>query len=274
MFHRKNNATEPGDAGATAERELKGNAQATASDAIVRIEDVHKSFIMGKEAVPALRGVSLSVRRGEILCLMGPSGSGKTTLLNIVGGLDTPSRGHVIVDGENVVALSEEKLAQLRLRKMGFVFQNFNLLSNFTALENVMAPMILNGRRDVKRAQLLLRTVGLGDRMGHYPSELSGGQQQRVAIARALANDPPLIIGDEMTGDLDTQTAYEIMDLLAQINRERGATVVFVTHDPRMSKFSHRVILMRDGRLEDEQSIPVAASPVEADVASQPSPAH
>ena len=222
-----------------------------ASDAIVHIEDVHKSYVMGKEAVPALRGITLLVQRSEILCLMGPSGSGKTTLLNIIGGLDTPSRGHVIVDGANVVSLNEEKLAALRLRKMGFVFQNFNLLSNFTALENVQVPMVLVGQRDLKHAQDLLRLVGLGDRMGHYPSELSGGQQQRVAIARALANDPPLIIGDEMTGDLDTSTSYEIMELLVQLNKDRGTTVVFVTHDPRMSAFATRVIYMRDGKLEE-----------------------
>ena len=223
------------------------------NDYIVQIQDVHKSFIMGKEAVPALRGITLNVRRGEFLCLMGPSGSGKTTMLNILGGLDTPSRGHVIVDGENIVSLSEEKLAALRLSKMGFVFQNFNLLTGFSALENVQVPMVLMGKRDPKRAQDLLKLVGLGDRMGHYPSELSGGQQQRVAIARALANDPPLIIGDEMTGDLDTQTSYEIMSLLVQLNKDRGTTIVFVTHDPRMSNFASRVIHMRDGKLADEQ---------------------
>jgi ABC-type lipoprotein export system ATPase subunit len=229
------------------------NGQAKfSSEYIVQIEDVHKSFVMGKEAVPALRGVSLDVQRGEILCLMGPSGSGKTTMLNIIGGLDTPSRGHVNVDGENVVSLNEEKLAALRLRKMGFVFQNFNLLSNFTAQENVQVPMVLMGRRDPRRARELLGLVGLGDRMTHYPSELSGGQQQRVAIARALANDPPLLIGDEITGDLDTQTSYEIMNLLVQLNKENGTTIVFVTHDLRMSKFAHRVINMRDGRLSDE----------------------
>jgi putative ABC transport system ATP-binding protein len=206
---------------------------------------------MGKEAVPALRGVSLNVQRGEILCLMGPSGSGKTTLLNIIGGLDTPSRGHVVVAGVNVVTLSEEKLARLRLRKMGFVFQNFNLLSSFTALENVQVPMVLLGKRDLKRARALLQLVGLGDRMDHYPSELSGGQQQRVAIARALANDPPLLIGDEMTGDLDSATSFEVMELIARLNRENGTTVVYVTHDPRMSKYAHRTILMRDGVISD-----------------------
>jgi len=224
-----------------------------ADDYIVQIQDVHKSFVMGKEAVPALRGINLNVRRGEFLCLMGPSGSGKTTMLNILGGLDTPSRGHVIVDGQNVVSLNEEKLAALRLRKMGFVFQNFNLLTSFSALENVEVPMILIGKRNTRRAQDLLRLVGLGDRMNHYPSELSGGQQQRVAIARALANDPTLIIGDEMTGDLDTQTSYEIMSLLVQLNKDRGTTIVFVTHDPRMSNFASRVIHMHDGKLAEEQ---------------------
>ncbi len=222
-------------------------------DHIVQLEDVHKSFVMGKEAVLALRGVTLDVKRGEIVCLMGPSGSGKTTLLNILGGLDTPSRGHISVDGENVVSLSEEKLADLRLRKMGFVFQNFNLLAGFTALENVMVPMVLLNKRDPKHAKDLLKLVGLGDRMNHYPSELSGGQQQRVAIARALANDPPLVIGDEMTGDLDTATSYEVMNLIGQLNKDRGTTVVYVTHDPRMSNYAHRTINMRDGLVIDQQ---------------------
>jgi len=237
-------------------------ANSSTDDVIVHIEDVHKSFIMGKEAVPALRGITLDVARGEILCLMGPSGSGKTTMLNIIGGLDTPSRGHVSVDGENVVSLSEEKLARLRLKKMGFVFQNFNLLSSFTALENVQVPMVLLGKNNPARAKELLQMVGLADRMSHYPSELSGGQQQRVAIARALANDPPIIIGDEMTGDLDTQTSYEIMNLLVDLNQKRGTTVVFVTHDPRMSKFASRVINMRDGKLEMETTAKPQAMPV------------
>ncbi|HQV28353.1 MAG TPA: ABC transporter ATP-binding protein [Thermoflexales bacterium] len=239
------------DAKGSAEPAPKGaNGNGADPNFIVQIDDVHKSFVMGKEAVPALRGVSLKVRRGEILCLMGPSGSGKTTMLNIVGGLDTASRGHVNVDGQNVIALSEEKLAEMRRNKIGFIFQNFNLLSSFTALENVQVPMVLAGRRSSKKAQQLLASVGLSDRMNHYPSELSGGQQQRVAIARALANDPPLIIGDEMTGDLDTETSYEIMRLLEATNKERGTTIVYVTHDPRMSKFAHRVIQMRDGKLD------------------------
>ncbi|MCB8962224.1 MAG: ABC transporter ATP-binding protein [Ardenticatenales bacterium] len=222
---------------------------------MIVVDDVHKSYLMGKEAVPALRGVSVQVLPGEFVCLMGPSGSGKTTLLNIMGGLDEPSRGHVIVEGENLVALSENKLARLRLEKMGFVFQNYNLLANFTAEENVEAPMVLakQARRQRReRAQQLLDRVGLGDRRHHYPSELSGGQQQRVAIARALANNPSILVADEMTGDLDSETGFAIMSLAGELNRE-GMTIVFVTHDPRMARFAGRVIHMQDGRVLREE---------------------
>ncbi len=224
------------------------------TDPIIIVDDIHKSYLMGKEAVPALRGVSLDIAPGEFVCLMGPSGSGKTTLLNIVGGLDEASRGHIIVAGENLVALSENELARLRLHKMGFIFQNYNLLANFTAEENVEAPMVLAkvGRRERKqRAMALLEKVGLADRSHHYPSELSGGQQQRVAIARALANDPPILIADEMTGDLDSETGFAIMELAAQLNQD-GMTIVFVTHDPRMAKFAGRVIELRDGKILEE----------------------
>jgi putative ABC transport system ATP-binding protein len=219
---------------------------------LIQVDNVHKSFLMGKEAVQALRGVTLEVMRGEVVCLMGPSGSGKTTLLNIIGGLEEPSRGHVIVDGENVVALSEDRLSELRLTKMGFVFQNYNLLANFTARENVEVPMSLAGlsRRERRRkVEALLEQVGLADRARHYPSELSGGQQQRVAIARALANDPPILIGDEVTGELDSETGFEVMEVIVRLNRERGTTVVYVTHDPRMAKFASRTIQLRDGQI-------------------------
>jgi len=221
------------------------------SEPIIIVEDIHKSYLMGKEAVPALRGVSLEIFPGDFICLMGPSGSGKTTLLNILGGLDEAGRGHVIVDGENLVSLSENKLADLRLRKMGFIFQNYNLLANFTAQENVEAPMVLakskrNERKE--RAAALLERVGLGDRTQHYPSELSGGQQQRVAIARALANDPPILIADEMTGDLDSQTGFAIMELVKSLNDE-GMTIVYVTHDPRMAEFAGKVIELQDGKI-------------------------
>ncbi|HOT91797.1 MAG TPA: ABC transporter ATP-binding protein [Anaerolineae bacterium] len=225
------------------------------ADCVVRCENIHKSFLMGKEAVQALRGVSLDVERGEVVCLMGPSGSGKTTLLNILGGLEEPSRGHVIVDGENIVSLSEDRLSELRLVKMGFIFQNYNLLANFTALENVEVPMALAGlprRARRRKAETLLESVGLSDRAQHYPSELSGGQQQRVAIARALANDPPILIGDEITGDLDSATGFEVMEIVARLNREKGTTVIYVTHDPRMAKFATRLIQLRDGVIVEE----------------------
>lgn len=225
------------------------------SEPIIVVDNIHKSYLMGKEAVPALRGVSLDIQQGEFICLMGPSGSGKTTLLNIIGGLDEPSRGHITIEDENLVALSENKLARLRLEKMGFVFQNYNLLANFTAHENVEAPMVLSRfrRRERKqRAQALLDKVGLGDRAHHYPSELSGGQQQRVAIARALANDPPILIADEMTGDLDTETGFAIMELVKGLN-EDGMTIVFVTHDPRMSEYASRVIHLQDGKILDAE---------------------
>ena len=233
------------------------NLENTVTEAIIHVESVHKSFLMGKEAVLALRGVDLDVMPGEMVCLMGPSGSGKTTLLNILGGLEDPSRGHVIVDGQNVVAMSEDQLARLRLAKMGFVFQNYNLLANFTALENVEAPMALNGLRGRKRRQKaedLLQLVGLGDRAKHYPTELSGGQQQRVAIARALANDPDILIGDEITGDLDSVTGYEVMEIVTRLNQERGTTIVYVTHDPRMSGFATRLIQIRDGKLVSDEA--------------------
>jgi len=222
---------------------------------LIEVQNVHKSFLMGKEAVQALRGVDLRVMRGEIVCLMGPSGSGKTTLLNIIGGLEEPSRGHVIVDGQNVVALSEDQLSELRLTRMGFVFQNYNLLANFTALENVEVPLALSGmgrRERRRRAEGLLARVGLADRARHYPTELSGGQQQRVAIARALANDPPILIGDEITGELDSETGFEVMELIVRLNREQGTTVIYVTHDPRMARFARRLILLHDGRIASE----------------------
>ncbi|HEY71792.1 MAG: macrolide ABC transporter ATP-binding protein [Chloroflexi bacterium] len=226
-------------------------------DTIVSCTNVHKSFLMGREAVQALRGVTLEVTRGEIVCLMGPSGSGKTTLLNIIGGLEEPSRGHVLVDGENVVALPEDALSEMRLTKMGFVFQSYNLLANFTARENVEVPMALAGlsrRERQDKVERLLESVGLADRARHYPSELSGGQQQRVAIARALANDPPILIGDEITGDLDSETGFEVMEVVAKLNREQGTTVVYVTHDPRMAKFAGRTIQLRDGCIVEENA--------------------
>jgi putative ABC transport system ATP-binding protein len=238
---------------------------------IIHIENIHKTFLMGKEAVLALRGVDLDVMPGQVVCLMGPSGSGKTTLLNVIGGLEEPSRGHVIVNGHNVVAMSEDRLARLRLSTMGFVFQNYNLLANFTALENVEAPMALAGLRGRKRRQKaegLLELVGLSDRAQHYPTELSGGQQQRVAIARALANDPDILIGDEITGDLDSVTGFEVMDIIVRLNRERGTTVAYVTHDPRMAKYAGRLIQIRDGKIISDK-MGLSAGPMDMDESTQ-----
>ena len=225
---------------------------------IILVEDIHKSYLMGKEAVPALRGVTLAINPGEFVCLMGPSGSGKTTLLNIVGGLDEASRGHVIVEGENLVALNENELARLRLHKMGFIFQNYNLLANFTAQENVEAPMVLAkmGRRERKeQAQVLLERVGLADRSHHYPSELSGGQQQRVAIARALVNEPAIILADEPTGNLDSTSGIEVMQIFQKLNIEQGITVIFVTHDPWIARHTRRVITLADGKVVRDEKI-------------------
>jgi putative ABC transport system ATP-binding protein len=236
------------------------------TEPIINVDNVHKSYLMGKEAVPALRGVTLDIEEGDFVCLMGPSGSGKTTLLNIIGGLDEPSRGHVIIDGENLVAMSENDLARLRLQKMGFVFQNYNLLANFTAQENVEAPMVLSkvGRKERNlRSISLLEKVGLADRAHHYPGELSGGQQQRVAIARALANNPPILIGDEVTGDLDSESGVAIMQLLAKLNEE-GMTIIFVTHDPRMAKFARRLIHIYDGKLWNGEGLELGGMAMDA----------
>jgi putative ABC transport system ATP-binding protein len=230
----------------------------SSAEPIIIVEDIHKSYLMGKEAVPALRGVSMEILLGEFVCLMGPSGSGKTTLLNIIGGLDEAGRGHVIVDNENLVSMSENKLAELRLQKMGFIFQSYNLLANFTAQENVEAPMVLAkvGRKERReRSAKLMEKVGLADRSHHYPAELSGGQQQRVAIARALANEPSILIADEMTGDLDSETGFAIMELATTLNQD-GMTIIYVTHDPRMAKFAERVIQLRDGKVLNEDSGP------------------
>lgn len=219
------------------------------SEPIIIVDNVHKSYLMGKEAVPALRGVSLEIQRGEFVCLMGPSGSGKTTLLNVVGGLDEPSRGHLIVDGQNLVSLNENELARLRLEKMGFIFQNYNLLANFTALENVEAPMVLANvprKERQERAHKLLDRVGLGDRTHHYPSELSGGQQQRVFIARALAQEAELLLLDEPLNGLDLPSQQAIFDILDGL-RPDGVTVLVATHDLQLAadRFDKIMLLNR-----------------------------
>ncbi len=222
---------------------------------IIRVEYLSKVYRMGKVEVPALRDVNLEIEEGEFLAIMGPSGSGKSTLLNIIGCLDKPTGGRVFIDGANTASLSENELAEVRRDKVGFVFQQFNLIHSLNALENVSLPMFFAGvsrGERLKRAEELLAKVGLRERMHHKPLELSGGQQQRVAIARALANNPKIVIGDEPTGNVDTEAGNVIMGILGDLNRE-GKTIIVVTHDPVIAAHAKRVIRMRDGRLLDEE---------------------
>jgi putative ABC transport system ATP-binding protein len=202
--------------------------------------------------VKALRGVSFGIERGEVISIMGPSGSGKTTLMNTLGCLDRPTSGEYILDGEPVASLSDDQLADIRNRKVGFVFQSFNLLSRQTAITNVELPLRYSGKTEGRRERAMeaLKAVGLGDRMTHRPTELSGGQQQRVAIARAIVNNPAIIMADEPTGNLDSKVGKEIMSLLLNLNKELGTTLIIITHDPTIAEQTHRVIRLRDGLLE------------------------
>jgi putative ABC transport system ATP-binding protein len=218
---------------------------------VVGVMDVTKTYRLGALSVTALAGVSLQVAPGEFLALAGPSGSGKTTLLNLIGCLDTPTAGEIAIDGEPVTSWSAGRRADLRASKLGFVFQTFNLIPVLTAWENVEYPLLIRGRRrDVAaRVSGALEQVGLADRARHRPAELSGGQQQRVAIARALVGEPGLVLADEPTANLDSATGHEIVELMRRINRERGTTFFFSTHDPRIMKAADRVLEMTDGRL-------------------------
>jgi putative ABC transport system ATP-binding protein len=221
----------------------------------IRLENVHKIYDLGEIQVAALRGVSLEIYPGEFVAVMGASGSGKSTLMNIIGCLDRPSRGKYFLDGKDVSGLTKDELAAIRSRKIGFVFQQFNLLPRTSALENVELPTIYAGvpieERD-KRAEEALKRVGLAERAGHFPSQLSGGQQQRVAIARALVNSPSLLLADEPTGNLDSRTSVEIMEILQGLNDEHGLTVVIVTHEPDIAQFAKRALEFRDGRLRKD----------------------
>ena len=221
-------------------------------DNVIETHDIRKVYHMGEVEVHALRGVSFVIQRGEVVSIMGPSGSGKSTLMNTLGCLDRPTSGEYVLDGEPVASLSDDQLASVRNRKVGFVFQSFNLLSRQTAITNVELPLrysgTTNGRRE--RAMEALRAVGLEDRMTHRPYELSGGQQQRVAIARAIVNTPAIIMADEPTGNLDSKVGQEIMSLLLNLNKESGTTLIIVTHDPTIAEQTQRVIRLRDGLLD------------------------
>ena len=222
------------------------------ADWVIEAREIKKTYRMGEFDVEALKGVSFTVDRGEVVSIMGPSGSGKSTMMNTLGCLDRPTSGEYILDGESVAQMNDDQLASVRNRKVGFVFQSFNLLSRLTAIGNVELPLryagMVEGRRE--RAIASLEAVGLKDRMKHRPYELSGGQQQRVAVARALVNDPAIIMADEPTGNLDSKVGKEIMSLLLNLNKDRGTTLIIVTHDPTIAEQTQRVITLRDGLLE------------------------
>src|ERR1700682_2905652 len=225
---------------------------------VIQLDHIHKTYTMGDVDVHALRGVSLTIREGEFVAIMGASGSGKSTTMHIIGWLDRPSRGTYILDGQDVSELSKDERADIRCQKIGFVFQGFNLLSRTSALENVELPMLYAGIDNAQRHQRAteaLAAVGLTGREQNHPNQLSGGQQQRVAVARALVNNPALILADEPTGNLDSRTSVEVMEIFQRLNRERGITLVLVTHEPDIAQYAQRVVVFSDGRIKDDYQI-------------------
>lgn len=253
------------------------NAQEVVTDehgrrAVIDIREITKMYTMGEVEVHALRGVDLRIYEGEFVSIMGPSGSGKSTLMNILGALDQPTSGEYYLDGVDVAQLDENQLARIRNKKIGFVFQNFNLLKRTNALRQVELPLMYGGRAArSKRAQEALESVGLGKRLDHLPSELSGGQQQRVAIARALVNEPSMILADEPTGNLDSRSGTEVMQIFQTLNREKGITTIFVTHDPWIARHTQRVIMLRDGKVIADRKV---ANPLVAGEHERPSEAE
>ena len=224
-------------------------------DTVIKIRGIKRDFPLGQEIVKVLKGIDLDINKGEYVALMGPSGSGKSTLMNLLGCLDTPSEGDYILNEENVSQLSDSELAEIRNKEIGFVFQTFNLLPRLSSLENVALPLVYAGMsrsKRLERAQEVLEMVGLGERVHHKPNELSGGQRQRVAIARALVNKPSIILADEPTGNLDTKTSVEIMEIFEQIHNQ-GNTIILVTHEPDIAEHAHRIIRLRDGLVESDK---------------------
>jgi putative ABC transport system ATP-binding protein len=225
---------------------------------VIETDQIARTYVMGSEVVNALKSVTISINRGEYVAFMGPSGSGKSTLMNIVGCLDTPTNGTYILNGKNVSDMSENELAEIRNKEIGFVFQTFNLLPRNTSLDNVALPLIYAGYNKADRTEKAMQaliSVGLGDRAKHKPNELSGGQRQRVAIARALVNDPSIILADEPTGNLDSKTSYEIMDLFDELH-QKGNTIIMVTHEEDIAKYAHRIVRLRDGLVESDVQNP------------------